>query len=87
MKTLPPLPGSTDEDLRRNQYDSFFRKTPRQFWEEAQIEHCVLQEKPRCDHAFSPDGSGVWCSKCGMGLQGSFDIKEGKLYLNNTLVL
>ena len=55
MRTLPPLPGSSDEDLRENRHDPFFRKTPRQVWEGAEIEHMKLEEKPKCDHYFQPD--------------------------------
>lgn len=79
-KRLPDLPGSSDEDLKKNEYHSFFKKTPRDVWLEAEIGHTEIPEHKQCDHYFQYVKGGVECKGCHMGLMGHLDIKKGKLF-------
>ncbi len=86
-RKLPNLPGSAEEDLKRNRYNSFFRKTSREFWKEAEIEHTELENLKDCDHYFFYTKSGVECKKCRMGLNGTLKIRKGKIYYKNQKLL
>ena len=86
-RTLPNLPGSTAEDLKRNEFHPFFRKTAKEVWAQASIEQIVLKPKPPCDHYFRYVKNGVLCNKCFMGLQGHIDIKKGKLFYKGQAIL
>jgi len=77
---LPDLPGSTDEDLSKNEYHPFFKKTPRDFWLSAEINHSRLNKIKKCDHKFRYVKGGVECEKCFMGLTGDLMIRKGKLF-------
>ncbi len=80
-RKLPNLPGSTDEDLKRNEYHGFFKKTTRQVWEEAEINHYTIEEHPKCIHYFLYTEDGVTCKKCHMGLIGKeLTIRDGRLF-------
>lgn len=79
-KKLPDLPGSSDDALRKNEFHQFFRKTPRDFWQEAEISHTEVKELPKCNHYFQYAKRGVECKNCHMGLMGHLDIKKGKLF-------
>lgn len=87
QRKLPDLPGSTEQDLRQNVFNPFFKKTPREVWEGAEIEHHVLQKKEQCDHFFRYVKGGVECIKCWMGLEGRLDIKGGKLFFKGQQIL
>ncbi len=76
---LPDLPGSTEDDLKSNQFHPFFRKTPKEFWEAAEISHTELKEPVKCEHYFEYTEGGVECKKCHFGLLGSIKLIEGKI--------
>ena len=80
-KKLPDLPGSTDEDLRRNPYHGFYKKKARDVWDQAVIQHPEVGEVKKCDHVFEYSKDGVECKKCHMGLIGQLNIIDGKLVL------
>jgi len=86
-KKLPDLPGSTDQDLRQNIFHPFFKKTSRNVWLEAKIEHHTIENKPKCEHYFRYVKNGVECTKCHMGLEGHLDIKGGKLFFRGQQIL
>jgi hypothetical protein len=86
-KKLPDLPGSTEQDLKMNPFHPFFKKTPRQFWEEADIEHPVLSKETKCEHIFEKNSVGVECKKCHMGLKGEMDVIDGKLFFKGQPIL
>lgn len=87
-KKLPDLPGTTEEDLKQNRYHSYFKKTVKEFWEEAEIDHPPkTEEKKLCDHYFTYVKGGVECQKCRMGLMGHLDIKKGKLFFRGQPLL
>ena len=67
---LPDLPGSTDEDLSKNEYHPF----------SAEINHSRLNKIKKCDHKFRYVKGGVECEKCFMGLTGDLMIRKGKLF-------
>ena len=78
---LPPLPGSMPEDLKRNEFHPFYKKTPKEVWIAAEIEHPKITDKGKCIHNFQFTKDGVRCDWCHMGLIGEgFDIQEGKLF-------
>jgi len=87
-KKLPDLPGSTEEALRNNQFHPFFKKTPREVWAAAEIEHHTMKKDvTKCDHSFRYVRGGVQCQKCFMGLEGELDIKAGKLFYKGQQIL
>jgi len=86
-KKLPNLPGSTEQDLRANAFHPFFKKTPREVWREAEIEHHTVTKPEPCDHEFKYVKHGVECIKCHMGLEGHLDIKKGKLFYKGQQIL
>jgi hypothetical protein len=87
-KHLPNLPGSTEEDLRNNQFNPFFKKTPKDVWSHAEVEHHQLKKDvEKCDHFFRYVKNGVECEKCRMGLEGHLEIKGGKLFYNGQKIL
>lgn len=80
-KKLPDLPGSTDLDLKENPYHGFFKKTPRQVWEEAEIHQKKIEEQKKCSHYFHAVAGGYECKNCHIGFTGAgIDIKDGKLF-------
>lgn len=79
---LPDLPGSADQDLRENKYHPFFRKTTREFWDAAEINHTEMKKPEKCDHYFEFVKDGVECTKCHSGFTGNLRIKDGKLVFN-----
>jgi hypothetical protein len=86
-RPLPDLPGSTEQDLKQNSFHPFFKKTTREIWESAEIEHHVIQKKEPCDHFFRYVKGGVECTRCHMGLEGHLDIKGGKLFFKGQQIL
>lgn len=86
-RPLPDLPGSTEQDLKQNVFHPVFKKTPREVWENAEIEHHRLQKKEPCDHFFRYVKNGVECTKCHMGLEGHLEIKKGKLFFKEQQLL
>ena len=87
---LPPLPPSDAESLRKNQYDSFYKRGAREFWGENEIVREELREFNKCDHYFESRNSEVRCKHCHIGFQitnQALTIKDGKLFLNNEIVL
>ena len=87
-KTLPPLPGSTEEDFRLNKKDSFYDKTPKEVWVKASIEHTPIVQKDRCPHRFQYSVDGIECELCHMGLLGkTLEIVEGHVYFKKQKLL
>lgn len=80
-KHLPDLPGSTEEDLRKNSYHPFFKKTAKEVWAEAEIHHTSIEEHQPCDHLFFFVENGVECKRCHIGYEGIIALKDGKLSL------
>ena len=77
---LPDLPGSTDADLKSNQFHPFFKKTAREIWEGAEINHTEVTEHKKCDHFFIYMTNGVECRKCHIGYEGVLQIDgNGKI--------
>lgn len=77
---LPPMPGSDEGTLKRNQYDGFYKKRARDFWGDNSITQIPDEPAPICDHYFEANKNGARCRKCHFGLLGSLQIKKGKLY-------
>lgn len=76
---LPDLPGSTEEDFRRNEFHPFFKKTTRDIWQDAEINHTQMREVPKCEHYFEYSKEGIECKKCHFGLIGGIAIENGKI--------
>ena len=87
-KKLPPLPGSTEEDFKNNQRDTFYGKTPKEIWVAASIEHPPVVRKDKCPHRFRYTKDGVECEMCSMGLLGKeLTIREDGLYFKKQRLL
>jgi hypothetical protein len=84
---LPPLPGSDEESMRRNSYDSFYKKRPGDIWQ-GRLDHTELGEPTKCEHFFEETAEGVQCKKCFMGLVGkTLKIKDGHVYFQDQRLL
>ncbi len=84
---LPPLPGSDEESLRRNSYDSFYKKRPSDVWQ-GKTERIEEKDPIKCEHYFVETAEGVQCRKCHMGLLGkTLTVKEGHVYFRNQMLL
>jgi hypothetical protein len=87
-KTLPPLPGSTEDDFKNNRRDPFYGKTPKEVWVAAQIEHPPVVRKDKCPHRFRYTKEGVECEMCNMGLLGKgLTIRGDGLYFKEQKLL
>jgi hypothetical protein len=84
---LPPLPGSDEETLRRNSYDSFYKKRPSDLWV-GKVNQTYLEEPKPCDHFFVRTQNGVECKKCHMGLIGNeLKVTDGHIYFGKQKLL
>lgn len=78
-KRLPPLPGSDGDTLHSN-------RSARDFWKENEVIKIDEPTMKKCDHSFMQVVNGVQCKKCNFGLIGVLEIREGKLFHQDTLI-
>ena len=86
-RRLPSLPGSDENSLQGNSYDSFYKKRPSDIWQ-GTVEHTEMKEPEKCSHEFVETTDGVQCSKCYMGLFGKeLVVKKGKVYFGKQQII
>jgi hypothetical protein len=79
---LPPLPPSDAGSMQRNHYDPYYKRTSRDFWNEAQITQNRVQEFPKCQHYLMKENNEARCTLCHVGwvVPDSFHTQDGKLF-------
>ena len=77
------MPPSDQDALDKNKYDGFYKVRARDFWGDNEINRIEPEKKAKCEHEFKATPTGAECSKCGFGLIGPIEVKDGKLFSNN----
>jgi hypothetical protein len=86
---LPPLPPSDPGAMQRNHFDGFYKRSSREFWNEAHITQHKVEEFKKCQHYFMKENDEIRCSKCNVGWVAptTFHTQDGKLFENDKELL
>lgn len=80
-ESLPDLPASDSDSLNANAYDSFYDVKTREFWGQNRIVSRKVEPYKKCSHHFIKYEDRAECEQCHMGIFGTFDVRNGILYM------